>query len=936
MRRLLALAAVCCPLAAAAAPVRLAGLLDGAEISRDGAGIAHIRADNEHDLFFLQGWVHAEDRLFQMDVQRRQAAGTLAELLGPGALGSDVQLRTIGLQRAAVRSLPLLSTRARAALQAYAQGVNASAVAHPLPPEYGALKLTRFAPWTALDSAVIGKLLTFGLSFDLDDIQRTVALATYQQTGKALGFDGTALFFEDVFRSAPFDPASTIPDALMVTPPLPRGRRDVDGSGLHPRAPDLGKKLLDSIRGDRFLRWMIEPKDRAGSNQWAIAGRFTDTGAPMLASDPHLSLGAPSVFYPVHLRAGDFDVIGNSFPGSPLVIVGHNRHVAWGATVNPLDVTDVYQETVVPDAASPSGLSTVFQRQREPVMPIPESYSVNVGGTLVAVTPGKEPFGKGVPAATLIVPRRNNGPIVQLDATTGVALSVQYTGFSGTRELDTFLAFDLARDVFDIQRAMPTFDVGSQNFICADTRGNIGYFTSSEVPIREDLQAGQVNGLPPFFIRNGSGGNEWLPVQHPQPAQAIPYEILPLDEMPHLVNPPSGFLINANNDPVGLTLGNEPLSFARPAGKVPADGKRPIYYLNPGYDFGMRAGRITARVRERLARGPMTFREMQSIQADVKLLDAQVFVPFIVSAFRNAGRSGAPAALAALAASPNLAQAVQRLATWDFSTPTGIPEGFDASDLNGARASPSAEQVASSVAATIYAVWRGQAVRSIVDAHTPPLAGAPPDQQAMTALRNLLDRFASRHGVGASGIDFFSIPGVTASAEDRRDLLLLQALRSALDRLSGPPFAAAFARSTDLGDYRWGKLHRIVFEHVLGGPFSIPPALGRFGDPLPDLAGIPTDGGIGTVDVAAHAVRAQSADEFMFGHGPSNRLVVSLAHHAERAESAWPGGVSARPDSKFYVNLLPLWLTNDTVRLLFRRDELEDEDLATTRFVPAD
>src|SRR6266849_6993723 len=152
MRRLLALAAVCCPLAALAAPVRLAGLTGAAEISRDAAGIPHIRADNEHDLFFLQGWVHAEDRLFQMDMQRRQAAGTLAELLGPGALPSDVQLRTIGLQRAAVRSLPLLSARARAALEAYAQGVNASAAAHALPPEYGALKLTKFTPWSALRS----------------------------------------------------------------------------------------------------------------------------------------------------------------------------------------------------------------------------------------------------------------------------------------------------------------------------------------------------------------------------------------------------------------------------------------------------------------------------------------------------------------------------------------------------------------------------------------------------------------------------------------------------------------------------------------------------------------------------------------------------------------------------------------------------------------
>src|SRR5438270_4208724 len=181
MRRLLALAAILCPLAAAAAPVRVAGLLDAAEVSRDAAGIPHIRAGNEHDLFFLQGWVHAEDRLFQMDTQRRQAAGTLAELLGPGALPSDVQLRTIGLQRAAVRSLPLLSARARAALEAYAEGVNASAAARPLPPEYAALKLTRFSPWTALDSAAIGKLLAFGLSFDLDDISRTVALLTYQQ-----------------------------------------------------------------------------------------------------------------------------------------------------------------------------------------------------------------------------------------------------------------------------------------------------------------------------------------------------------------------------------------------------------------------------------------------------------------------------------------------------------------------------------------------------------------------------------------------------------------------------------------------------------------------------------------------------------------------------------------------------------------------------------
>src|SRR2546421_4897386 len=299
MRRLLALAAILCPLAAAAAPVRVGGLLEAAEVSRDEAGI------------------------------------------------------------------PLI------------------------PPEYAALELTKFAPWTSLDSAAIGKLLAFGLSFDLDDISRTVALLTYQG---ALGIPrGAALFFHDLFRSAPFDPASTIPDALHTPRPLPRGRHDADASGLHPRAAEMGKKLLDSIRGDRFLRWIVQPKDRAGSNQWAISGRFTDTGAPMLASDPHLSLGAPSVFYPVHLRAGDFDAIGNSFPGTPLVIVGHNRNVAWGATVNPLDVTDVYQETAIPDSTSPSGLSTTFQAQREALIPIPQAYSANQGAVLWPAT--RDPAG---------------------------------------------------------------------------------------------------------------------------------------------------------------------------------------------------------------------------------------------------------------------------------------------------------------------------------------------------------------------------------------------------------------------------------------------------------------------------------------------------------------------------------------------------------------
>src|SRR5438445_5421159 len=461
MRRIVVLAAALCfPFAASAGPpVRLAGLHGAAEIVRDQWGIAHLRAGDEHDLFLLQGWVHAEDRLFQMDVSRRRASGTLAELLGSAALPGDVQLRTFGLRRAAARSLPLVSARARAAIEAYADGVNAFVASHPLPPEYAALRLTRFPPWTPLDTAAVGKLIAFGLSFDLDDIDRTVALVSYQKAGAAFGFDGTKLFFQDLFRSAPFDPASTIPDALGPPPTRVTEQREREGvaSGLHPRAVEMGKEFLDKVRAEPFVRRVLDHDDRDGSNQWAIAGDFTETGSPMLASDPHRPPGEPSPFYPVHLRAARLDAIGNSFPGTPFVIVGHNRHVAWGATVNPLDVTDVFQERVVPDLSSPSGLSTVYKGRNEPVIPSPETYRVNLlDGTPDHVVP--VPPGGSIPRVTLIVPRRNQGPLVQLDLATGVGLSVQFTGFSGTRELDTFLAFDTARDMDEFAQGLPFFD----------------------------------------------------------------------------------------------------------------------------------------------------------------------------------------------------------------------------------------------------------------------------------------------------------------------------------------------------------------------------------------------------------------------------------------------------------------------------------------------
>jgi penicillin G amidase len=913
--------------APSAAAVRLPGLRSAARLVLDRNGVTHIEARSLHDVFFLQGWVHARDRLFQMDVSRREASGTLAELLGKAALPGDVQARTIGLRRAAERSWAAAPPDLRAVLTAYADGVNAYVADHPLPPEYAALHLTSFQPWTPVDTATIGKAIAFELSFDLD-IGPTLQLVAYVTAlGPQRGF---ALFTQDVMRSQPFSNASTVPDAGGGQPAAARSSLAAAGlpSRLSPadlrqlsQAAPLARGYVAKIAGDPLFSQALGRNGTLGSNEWAVAGRLTANGHPLLANDPHLSLGEPSTFYPIGLKARGMDVEGEGFAGVPGVIIGHNRWISWGATTNPMDVTDTYLEKVVADPSSPSGLSTVFQGTPEHVVPIPETFRYNSGGQLVTAT-GAD----GVPSATLIVPRRNNGPIVQLTPPTatssGTALSVQYTGFSPTFELESFLRWDRARNLSQFEQGLPFFAVGSQNWSYADVRGNIAYFTSAEMPVREDLQAGKVNGLPPWFIRNGQGGNEWLPVQHPQPHQAIPYEIYPATEMPHVINPPAGWFVSANNDPAGLTLGNDPLGRLRPGGG--------IYYLNYGYD-GFRAGRIEQMLRQRLAAGhKFTMSDMEAMQADTTLLDAEYFVPHITQALTDAQASSVPQ-LAALAADPQVAEAVRRLARWDFTTPTGIAQGYDAGRTPGSPPSPA--QIADSVAATIYAAWRSRAVTRIIDDHLSGLP-TPDDQQALTAMQHLLDTFTVARGVGASGIDFVAVPGITDPAA-ARDYLILSSLRDALTLLASPAFSAAFHQSVSQNDYRWGLLHRLVLAHPLGGPFSVPPAFGRFPAPLPGLTGIPVDGGFETVDAATHSVRAADVNGFMFGGGPARRFVASLARGHTVAVSALPGGTSADPASPFYLNLLRPYLSNQYYPALLAREIRRGGIASQTLLIPA-
>lgn len=184
------------------------------------------------------------------------------------------------------------------------------------------------------------------------------------------------------------------------------------------------------------------------------------------------------------------------------------------------------------------------------------------------------------------------------------------------------------------------------------------------MPLREDLQSGFVDGAPPWFIRNGAGGNEWMSTKWVLPGQAIPYRIVPAFEMPQLINPPAGWFVNANNDPAGTVLDNNPLNTLRPGGG--------LYYLNAGYDMGLRAGRITQLISSGLAQRPLTFADMQAVQADVVLPDAATFVPYLLQAFARADQRRAPVGLGALAAPAAMQDARARLASWSFKAPPAL------------------------------------------------------------------------------------------------------------------------------------------------------------------------------------------------------------------------------------------------------------------------
>ncbi|HKX27257.1 MAG TPA: penicillin acylase family protein [Blastocatellia bacterium] len=931
----------------------LSGLRQPVTVARDRHGVPHITGSSDYDVNLMLGYLHAQDRFFQMDALRRQGAGRLAEMLGAGPndqiLESDTLIRMFGIGRSAERSLTAYTPESAALLQAYADGVNAWLDSHSLPPEYAALEITQVPRWSPVDSLAIVKLNSFQLSFETEDLQRTLALLSYQAAGQSDGFDGTKLFFDDIFRFAPFDPAVTIAGSVDSVSPGAREIRSPDNRSImieqarrapatiSPQVRETARKFLERYERNPLLN---RSKQGVGSNWWIVAGSKTETGHAMLANDPHLGLGIPTIFYEVHLtvdsRSAPLNVYGAGYAGVPGVFLGQNERIAWGATTASLDITDLFIESLAVENGEPVG--TLYRGGIEPLIRVPEEFKVNqvqngVADDLIPVSPGERPSGLNVPSATMIVPRRNNGPLFvggRVDA-----ISVQFAGSSPTRDLEGIWALARARNISDFKRGLQLLEVGSLNWAYADVDGNIATFVNGQIPLREDLEAGTIEGLPPFFLRDGTGTarNEWIPRSDPGPG--FNYESLPPEEMPQAVNPAQGFLVNANNDPLGITFDNNPIDQRRSGG---------LYYISSGFSPGFRAAKITSLLNQYFnnnrGRGRVKFQDLERIQSNVQLFDAEVFTPYLVSAFDTARRTGAPADLAALAGDPAVRAAVERLSKWDFSAPTGIPEGYDFSDHNGLRQRPSHTEISNSVAATIYTVWRSRILNNTIIATLRRFgleSMQPYGDREVADLRFLLDNFSTNQGVGASGLDFFETTEIDAPPPVRRDYIILKSLKEALNLLAGDEFSEAFNRSTDQNDYRWGKLHRITFSHLFGGlapQFSIPTA-GNFEDLSPALPGLAADGGFETIDLGPIEVRAASSQAYTFGVGSARRYVGELCRYGIKSAEIIPGGESGVIGGRFYADQLSLWLTNDYHRVLFSPDEIARDLYSSVIYKPS-
>ncbi len=518
--------------------LKLSSLTAPVIVTRDALGVPTIAAGNLHDLFFAQGFITAQDRLWQMDMTRRYASGDLSAILGPDYIKTDTEQRILGLRQVAEKTVANLPADERAHLQAYADGVNAYIALHQktLPLEF---RLMTYFPyeWTVEDSMLVGLSMTEFLNHYMykKELQRENILAKlgpeltadlyvnsswrdHPPGGEGESIENEAPAGENQEQEEEDAPESGRPKkhSSLRQLQIPFGlkpARDDNKFGDPYGAPEGASLPNASIALNRppsGAPLPFSPGDLSdgnlhpGSNNWVVSGAHTMTGKPMLSNDMHLDLRMPNTWYEAHLTAGDYDVVGVTLPGVPFVIVGHNQHLAWGFTNLGPNVEDLYVEKFNDrgEYLTPQGWKQPEHRKE-----------------IIRV--------KGKPDVNLDVVITRHGPIITpLVPGERRQLALKWTIYDNTSGSIPFFEVNSARNWEEFRAAFANLAAPAQNVVYADTEGNIGYQATGRVPIRA----------------SGDGSR-------PVPGEDDSHEwtgYIPYDKLPSVYDPPSGIIATAN------------------------------------------------------------------------------------------------------------------------------------------------------------------------------------------------------------------------------------------------------------------------------------------------------------------------------------------------------------------------------------------------------
>jgi penicillin amidase len=471
--------------------LQISGLSAPVTVTRDGHGVPTIEAATPEDLFFAQGYVTAQDRLWQMDVMRRFGGGELSEILGEDLLKLDREQRILGLRAAAKKSLEISSPRDRGYYEAYARGVNAFIGAHgsKLPIEFRILGYEP-KPWLPEDSVVVANSMVKDLNYHYfyDALAHEKILAK-------LGPELTADLF--VNRSWHDRPPTVMREDLNE-PDTNKGNSEEDDED------DSPDNSVTQVSRPIVARGALPTEGLPvnGSNDWVVSGAHTVTGKPLLSNDMHLGHQMPNLWYEAHLHSGSLDVAGVTLPGMPYVIVGHNQRIAWGFTNVGPTVTDVYIENFNAQGAYQTPSGWVQPEHRTEVIHVKGKADVTVD---VKIT-------RHGPVITELVPGETR------------PLSLRWTLYDGLHI--PFFDVNSAQNWEEFKRAFSQLDAPGQNVVYADVDGNIGYHTTGKVPIR----AAGDGSLP---VSGADNAHEWT-------------SFIPFEKLPSIYNPPSGIIATAN------------------------------------------------------------------------------------------------------------------------------------------------------------------------------------------------------------------------------------------------------------------------------------------------------------------------------------------------------------------------------------------------------